>query len=78
VVIRVADEIVVDVMTSASGIGYAEAAHEVMVHEIDTVPIPFASPRLLWRMKRSSVRDKDAPDVHFLRLLLERSRELSE
>ena len=75
VVTRVADEIVVDLMTSASGIAYAEAAREVVVHEVDAVPIPFASPRLLWRMKGASVRDKDAPDVHFLRLLLERSGE---
>jgi len=75
VVVRVADEIVVDLMTSASGIAYAEAAREVVIHEIDGVPIPFASPQLLWRMKGSSVRDKDAPDVHFLRRLLERSGE---
>ena len=40
-------------------------------NEVDSVPIPFASPRLLWRMKGSSVRDKDAPDIHFLRRLLD-------
>ncbi len=73
VVTRVADEIVVDLMTSASGIGYAEAEREVVVHEISGVPISFASPWLLWRMKKSSLRDKDAPDIHFLRLLLGRS-----
>lgn len=78
VVVRVADEIVVDLMTSASGIAYAEAARDVVVHVLDTVPIPFASPQVLWRMKRSSVRDKDAGDVHFLRLLLERSAPLPE
>ncbi len=65
-------------MTSASGIAYAEAADEIVVHEIDGVPIPFASPELLWRMKGSSVRDKDAPDVHFLRRLLERAGEKAE
>lgn len=78
VIIRVADEIVVDLMTSASGIAYAEAAGEIVVHEVDAVSIPFASPRLLWRMKRSSLRDKDAPDIHFLRRLLERAGELPE
>lgn len=75
VVVRVADEIVVDLMTSASGVPYAEAAKDVVVHEIDEVPVPFASPRLLWRMKGPSLRDKDAPDIHFLRHLLERSGE---
>jgi hypothetical protein len=70
VVIRVADEIVVDLMASASGVGYAEAAASVDLHEVDGVPIPFASPALLFRMKGDSARDKDVPDAHFLRKLL--------
>jgi len=74
-VIRVADEIVVDLMKSACGIEYHEAALDVISHEVDGVVIPFASPRLLWRMKRSTERDKDVPDLHFLRLLLERQGE---
>ena len=48
-VIRVADEIVVDLMRSAGGIVYEEAAKDVVTREVDGVPIPFASPRLLWR-----------------------------
>jgi hypothetical protein len=75
VVVRVADEIVVDLMTSASGMVYRDALAEIDVHEVNGVPIPFASPRLLWRMKGASLRDKDAPDVHFLRLLLARGDE---
>ena len=75
VVVRVADEIVVDLMGSASGFDYSAASREVVIHEVDGVPIPFASPQLLWRMKRESMRDKDAPDRHFLRLLLERMGE---
>ncbi len=35
--------------------------------EIDGVPIPFASPRLLWRMKAVTHREKDAGDLVFLR-----------
>jgi len=66
-VIRVADEIVVDLMRSAGGIDYAEAASEVVVRNIDGVLIPFASPRLLWRMKIVTGREKDAPDLVFLR-----------
>lgn len=65
--IRVADEILVDLMRSAGGIDYAEAATDVVVHEVDGVPIPFASPRLLWRMKTVTYREKDAGDLVFLR-----------
>jgi hypothetical protein len=66
-VIRVADEILVDVMRSAGGIDYTEAQRDVNVHEVDDVPIPFASPRLLWRMKAVTHRAKDAGDLLFLR-----------
>ena len=66
-VIRVGDEILVDLMRSAGGIDYAEAAKDVVVREVDGVPIPFASPRLLWRMKAVTHRAKDAGDLVFLR-----------
>ena len=66
-VIRVADEILVDLMRSAGGIDYDEAAKDVVVHEVGGVPIPFASPRLLWRMKVVTHREKDAADLIFLR-----------
>lgn len=66
-VVRVADEIVVDLMKSASGIDYQEAAKEVVIREVQGVPIPFASPRLLWRMKKNTNREKDAADLVFLR-----------
>jgi hypothetical protein len=66
-VVRVADEIVVDLMKSACGIEYEEAAKDVVVREVLGVPIPFASPRLLWRMKKPTRREKDAADVAFLR-----------
>ncbi len=67
IVIRVADEILVDLLRSAGGIDYAEAAKEVVVREVDGVPIPFASPRLLWRMKVVTHREKDTDDLLFLR-----------
>ena len=66
-VIRVADEILVDLMRTAGGIDYAEAATDVVVREVDGVSIPFASPRLLWRMKSVTHREKDAADLVFLR-----------
>jgi hypothetical protein len=66
-VIRVGDEILVDLMVSAGGINYFEAAKDVVVRELGGVPIPFASPRLLWRMKVVTHREKDAGDLVFLR-----------
>jgi hypothetical protein len=70
VVIRVADEIVVDLMQSASGFDYAAAATDVVHHRVGSVDIPFASPSLLLRMKENSVRDKDRADAAFLRHLI--------
>lgn len=70
-VVRVADEIVVDLMRAACGIDYAEAAKDVVVREVHGVPIPFASPRLLWRMKKPTHREKDAADLLFLRRYFE-------
>jgi hypothetical protein len=66
-VVRVADEIVVDLMASASGIGYDEASLDIVWRELDGVRIPFASPALLWRMKKVTGREKDAGDLSFLR-----------
>jgi hypothetical protein len=66
-VIRVADEILVDLMRSAGGIDYAEAARDVVTKDVGGVAIPFASARLLWRMKKVTHRAKDAGDLVFLR-----------
>ena len=66
-VVRVNDEITVDLMGSASGIGYEEASREIVIRRIGDVDVPFASPRLLWRMKKSTQREKDAADLLFLR-----------
>ncbi|MGE3310020.1 MAG: hypothetical protein AB7O66_08630 [Limisphaerales bacterium] len=65
-VVRVADEIVVDLMHSACGVTYLAAAGSIEVRTIDGVPVPFASPALLWRMKKPTRREKDAADVLFL------------
>ncbi len=68
-VIRVADEILVDLMKSSCGVTYEEAFADVTVHEVNGVPIPFASPKMLWKMKQTH-REKDIPDRMFLRKLL--------
>lgn len=66
IVVRIADEIVVDLMKSACGIEYEEAARDAVIREIGGVPIPFASPETLWRMKKPTGRAKDIPDLLFL------------
>ncbi len=66
-VVRVGDEICVDLMASACGIDYEEASKDQIIREIDGVPIPFASPRMLYRMKVNTHREKDRADLLFLR-----------
>lgn len=66
-VVRIGDEICVDLMASASGIDYAEACKDQIIRVIDGVPIPFASPRMLYRMKVNTHREKDRADLLFLR-----------
>lgn len=74
-VIRVCDEIIVDLMARACGIDYATARDEVTVIDIDGVPIPFASPRLLWQTKQT-FREKDRIDLLFLRRLFQERGEM--
>lgn len=70
-VVRVADEIVVDLMAAACGIDYAQAmASDVETFQIEDVEIPVASKPLLIRMK-DTIRPSDHSDVAFLRVLIE-------
>jgi len=70
-VVRVADEIVVDLMASACGVTYDEALRlGVDECRIDDVAIPLAGKRLLIRMK-NTVRDSDRMDVRLLEALLQ-------
>jgi hypothetical protein len=66
-VVRVADEIVVDLMKSACGITYDQAAPQIEPHNVEGVAIPVAGKALLIRTK-NTVRPSDASDVQFLRL----------
>jgi len=75
-VVRVADEIVVDLMMSACGIAYEQAKSEIEIVMIAGVSIPFASARLLLRMKQT-YRDKDIPDRIFLEEKLRASQNSS-
>ena len=68
-VVRVADEVVVDIMGRACGIGYEEAAQDAELFERGGVSIPVASPRMLIRMK-DTARPQDALDRAYLENLL--------
>lgn len=68
-VVRVGDEIMVDLMRSGCGVTYADAITDALIIPVQGVPVPFASPKTLWRMKQT-VRAKDIPDRLFLKQLL--------
>jgi hypothetical protein len=70
VVIRVCDEITVDLMSKACGHDYESAKESISPVVVDGVTIPFASPVLLWKTKQT-FREKDQIDKIFLRKLLE-------
>ena len=70
-VVRVADEIVVDLMLAACGVTYDDAATEIEIREVQGVPIPFASAKLLLRTKQT-YRERDIPDRIFLEEKLRR------
>jgi hypothetical protein len=65
IVVRVGDEFVVDLMKAACGIEYPEASQDIIWIAVENVNIPFASPRLLLRLKQTH-REKDAWDRAFL------------
>jgi hypothetical protein len=65
VVVRVADEVVVDLMGRACGLSYVEAARDAETIEREGVRIPLASPATLIRTK-DTLRPQDALDRTFL------------
>ena len=69
-VVRVGDEVLVDLMKSGCGITYADAIKDAIVYDLDGVKAPFASPQTLWKMKQT-VRAKDIPDRMYLQRLLQ-------
>lgn len=69
-VVRVADEIVVDLMASACGVDYAEAHRDAVAITFETVPIQVASPATLIRTK-NTMRPSDAADRLFLQALID-------
>jgi hypothetical protein len=65
VVVRVNDEITVDLMTSACGVTYTEAAGGLLMRAIGGVEIPFANRDLMIRLKQGN-REKDRIDLEYL------------
>ena len=72
-VVRIADEIIIDLMLKTCGISYDEAKSEVEFVEVRGTSIPFASARLLLKMKQSG-REKDELDRRFLEDKLRRQK----
>ena len=64
-VIRVADEIVVDLMARACGKTYEDASGKISWIELDGVKMPFASAELMRELKQTD-REKDRLDLQFL------------
>jgi hypothetical protein len=65
VVVRVFDEVTVDLMTKACGVAYDEAEKDIEFVEIRGVRIPFANMDLMLKLKRSH-RDQDVLDRQIL------------
>ena len=69
VVVRVNDDITVDLMTEAGGVRFEDTAGGIEFAEIDGVRIPFAGAELMLKMKQSP-RDKNTADRNFLQQLI--------
>ena len=69
-VVRVADEIVIDLMARACGVDYEDASRDALVMNFATVPISVASPATLIRTK-NTMRPSDAADRIFLQALID-------
>lgn len=68
-VVRVADEVVVDLMAKACGVDVDRALKGVLRQEIDGVQIPYPDAATLIATK-DTVRPKDHVDVQFLKMKL--------
>lgn len=69
-VVRVADEIVVDLMARACGVDYADARRDAVTIVFAGVPVLVASPPTLIRTK-NTLRPSDAADRQFLQAIVD-------
>lgn len=68
-VVRIADEVVVDLLGSVCGVTLREAQADVWAYEVQGVLVPFLAPAALIRTKQTA-RPQDAADRAFLARLL--------
>ena len=73
-VVRVVDEVIVDLMGRACGLTYAEVAADMEWHDLAGIRLPVASPSTLVRTK-DTYRPQDAIDRSFLREVIARRRQ---
>lgn len=71
--VRVADEILIDLMGQACGVTYEEAIADAEAAEVNGIEIPVASKATLIRTKQT-MRLSDRADCHFLQSRLDEER----
>ena len=69
-VVRVVDEVIIDLMGRACGLTYADVAADMEWHDLDGASVPVASPSTLVRTK-DTYRPQDAIDRSFLQQVVE-------
>jgi hypothetical protein len=74
-VVRVADDIVVDLLGSACGVNYKMALADSLIFELDDVESPLVSKETLIKTK-DTVRPHDKRDVDYLKMLIEQEKNL--
>lgn len=72
-VVRVIDEVIIDLMGRACGLSFADVAADMEWHDMDGVRVPVASPATLVRTK-DTYRPQDAIDRSFLQQLIDQRR----
>jgi hypothetical protein len=75
VVVRVADEVVVDLMGRACGLSYADASADAELRHWDGTVVPVASPATLIRTK-NTYRPQDAIDRAYLEGVIRDRKEI--
>lgn len=69
-VVRIADEVMIDLLAEACGVTYAEAYPDSQIFEIDGIDIPIASKQTLIATK-NTIRPSDHMDRNFLQALID-------
>lgn len=77
VIVRVSDDLLIDLMTEACGVGYEEASTGIEIELMQGEPIPFAGPELMLKLKRG-FREKDAIDRGFIQHVIEQRKKRSK